>query len=517
MQADRRDRKFGFGDPEAFARLRSVLAAAGFTDGRVAAALGGEKLRSVSGQDVPILLRRTGGGTPLDTLIRLFLIGVPVDAPSCRTAIDPMRLEDWVAAGLVAVEGDSVVGAVQLLPYQELWLASDRPQKIASGLAADYVMGIGSSSQTLANLTIRQPSRRTLDLGTGCGFQAFLAARHSVEVVAADRNPRAVAFAAFNARLNGLDNVECLEGDLFEPVRGQEFDLVVSNPPFVISPESRYIYRDSGMRGDAISQTVVRQVPALLAEGGFCQILCNWAHLAGQDWRDRLAEWFAGTGCDAWAMRSETLDAAGYAAKWIRHTERDSPEQFHRRLEEWLAYYEQAGIEAVSGGLITIRRRSGAANWFRADDAPAKMLGPAGDGILLGFALRDYLEAARSDEVLLAERFRVSPDVGLHERYEHGSEGWCLAESELRLGRGLAYAGSVDPYVARLLARCDGRVPLGQLLRELAESLGQDPAAITAACLDVVRRLVERGFLIPAAHWQGCPGSECLRGRAPSS
>lgn len=504
MQADRDDRTLGFRDPEAFVRLRGVLTAAGFTERGVASALGVDKLRSVSGQDVPILLRRTGGGTPLDTLVRLFLIGVPVDAPSCRKAIDPMTLEDWVAAGLAAVEDGSVAGAVQLLPYQELWLASDRPQKIVSGLSVDYVMGIGSSSLTLANLTIRRPSRRTLDLGTGCGLQAFLAARHSAEVVAADRNPRAVAFAAFNARLNGLDNVECLEGDLFEPVRGREFDLVVSNPPFVISPESRYIYRDSGMRGDAISQTIARQVPALLAEGGFCQILCNWAHLAGQDWRDRLAGWFAGTGCDAWAMRSDTLDAAGYAAKWIRHTERDSPEQFHRRFEQWIAYYEQAGIEAVSGGLITIRRRSGAAHWFRADDAPPRMLGPAGDGILLGFALRDYLEAARSDEVLLAERFRVSPDVCLQQRYLPGSEGWCLAESELQLGRGLAYTGSVDPYVGRLLARCNGRAPLGQLLREMAASLGQDADSVAPACLDVVRRLVERGFLIPTSH---CPPS----------
>jgi SAM-dependent methyltransferase len=466
---------------------------------------------------VPILLRRTAGGTPLDTLIRLFLVGVPVDAESCRAAIGPMTLEDWAAAGLVAVEGDSVVGAVQLLPYQEMWLASDRPQKIASGLAADYVMGIGSSSLTLANLTIRRPSRRTLDLGTGSGFQALLAARHSAEVVAADRNPRAVAFAAFNARLNGLDNVECLEGDLFEPVRGRQFDLVVSNPPFVISPESRYIYRDSGLGGDAISQTIVRQVPAFLTEGGFCQVLCNWAHLAGQDWRDRLAMWFAGTGCDAWVMRSDTLDAAGYAAKWIRHTERDSPEQFHRRLEEWLAYYERAGIEAISGGLITIRRRSGATHWFRADDAPAKMLGPAGDGILLGFALRDYLEAARNDELLLAERFRVSPDACLHERYEHASGGWCLAESELAIRRGLAYAGSVDPYVARLLARCDGRAPLGGLLRELAQSLGQDPPVFAAACLAVVRRLVEQGFLIPASLWQASPRSECRPGTAPSN
>ena len=487
-----------FEAPDDYARLRDVLARAQFADHTIVEALGVKDVRAVSDRDVPLLLHATRRGTPLDTLVRLFLIGVGTDVEATRRAIEPMTLEEWVAAGLVRVQGSSVVARVRLLPFQGFLLAYDRTRRDEEGMSPDHVMGIGSSSLTLANLTIRRPCELALDLGTGCGIQAFLAARHSARVVAADRNPRAVGMAAFNARLNGLANVECLEGDAFEPVQGRVFGLVVSNPPFVISPDARYLYRDSGLPTDQITQKIVREVPPLLREGGYCQILCNWAHIAGQDWRERLAGWFAGTGCDAWAMRSETFEAGSYACNWLRHTERDDPKLFLQFFEAWMAYYERERIEAISGGLITLRRRSGGRNWFRADDAPDKMLGPAGDAVLQSFELHDFLEAAQADEGLLRRRLRVSPDVRWEQRLEPTPEGWSLAESELRLTRGLTYSGRVDPFVARLVARCDGERELGALLEEMAIALGKDAASVAPACLDIVRRLVERGFLLPA-------------------
>jgi hypothetical protein len=301
----------------------------------------------------------------------------------------------------------------------------------------------------------------------------------------------------FNAMLNGLEHLEAREGDLFEPVRGERFDLVVSNPPFVISPETHYIYRDSGMKGDEITQRIVRQVPAFLEEGGFCQILCNWAHVGGQPWQERLVRWFEGTGCDAWVMRSDTLDAPTYAAKWIKHTERDDDEQFVERFGQWTAYYQRERIEAVSGGVITLRRRGGGTNWFRADEGPPKMLGPAGDAIALGFELRDFLEAHGDDESLQAQRLRVSPDARLVQRSKPHPEGWAIVQSQLEMTRGLAYTGDADPYVAMMVGRCDGTRPLGELLAELAASVDEDPTTLIPACLQVVRRLIECGFLLP--------------------
>ena len=231
-------------------------------------------------------------------------------------------------------------------------------------------MGIGKSTMMLCNMTVRRPSRLTLDLGCGCGFQATMASRHSERVVALDLNPRAVRLARFNAALNGLTNLEFVEGDLFGPVEGRLFDLVVSNPPFVISPEKQYAYRDSGMEGDAVCRKIVRDVPRFLAEGGICQILCNWAVRNGEDWRKNLEGWFAGTGCDAWVLRSETTEVESYASTWIRHTELRDTDRHAHRFEEWMEHYGKLGIETVCFGFILMRKRGGGANWYRAEVSP---------------------------------------------------------------------------------------------------------------------------------------------------
>ncbi len=490
---------FCFADPDGYARLRDALAAANYTDQGVLDALGPRDVRSLSDQEgFPVLLRATSGGSPLHTLIRLFLLGLAVPPDALRRAVAPVSPEDLAAAGLVQPRGGGVAAAVRLLPFDSFILAFDLPPRAGTPAAADYVMGVGNSTLTVATATVRRPSRLTLDLGTGCGYLAFSAARHSAQVAAVDRNPRAAAFARFNVRLNAIANVECLEGDLFGPVEGRAFDLICSNPPFVISPETHYIYRDSGRQLDAITEAIVRQAPAFLAEGGFCQMLCNWAHVRGQDWRSRLSGWFEGTGCDVWAMRHETLDAAAYAAKWIGHTERDSPDVQTRRFEEWMAYYERHGVEAVSGGLITLRRRSGGANWARLDDAPSELRGPAGEDIARAFELHDFLDAMQDDERLLAQRLRLSPDARLQQTLAPADGGWQLAASQIRLERSLTYTGNVDPYLSALLGQCNGQRPLGEVLRDLTATVGEGDPKLLPAALGIVRRLVERGFLLPA-------------------
>lgn len=491
------DQPFTFSRGDGFQRLRQVFDAAGYSNEGVAERLGIGDARSFSQQSMTRLLQATEQCTPLDVLIRLFLIGSTLDKNHVEKAARPMSLQEWAEAGLIEVRGQSASGRLEILPYEGIRVAFDQPRGIKTGLAEDYVMGIGSSTLTLGNLTVRRPSSASLDLGTGCGFLAFLAASHSQQVTAIDRNPRAVRLARFNAELNGLSNVECLEGDLFEPVAGRKFDLVVSNPPFVISPETRYIYRDSGMKGDEITRKIVRRVPEFLTESGFCQILCNWAHLRGQDWRQRLGEWFEQLGCDAWVMRSDTLEAEAYASKWIRHTERDDDAGFERRYQQWTDYYRREGIEAVSGGLITMRRRTGgSANWFRADDGPEKMIGPAGEDIAVAFEQRDFVEANRDDATLAGRCLRISPHARLRQCFQPTESGWHPTESQLTLERGLAYTGTVDPYVAELLAGCNGKRTLHELIAAMAQSVDQDVSEIRPACLEIIRRLLERGFLI---------------------
>jgi hypothetical protein len=128
----------------------------------------------------------------------------------------------------------------------------------------------------------------------------------------------------FNARLNGIDNIEMLMGDGFQPVAGRTFDLILSNPPFLHHPQLDYMFCDNSMELDQLCRRLVKEAPAFLNEGGYMQMLCEWAQVNDQPWEERIAEWLEGTGCDAWVMKGLTQYPEEYAQHRIRETTQDT-------------------------------------------------------------------------------------------------------------------------------------------------------------------------------------------------
>ncbi|HAN25069.1 MAG TPA: SAM-dependent methyltransferase, partial [Microbacterium ginsengisoli] len=134
----------------------------------------------------------------------------------------------------------------------------------------------------------------------------------------------ALRFAALNAALAGDAAVELREGSLFEPVAGEQFDRVVSNPPFVITPRvagvPAYEYRDAGFAGDDLVAAVVRGVGEVLTPGGVAQLLGNWEYRDGEDGLERVQAWVAASPVplDAWIVEREQLDPLAYAQLWVR-------------------------------------------------------------------------------------------------------------------------------------------------------------------------------------------------------
>jgi hypothetical protein len=210
-----------------------------------------------------------------------------------------------------------------------------------------------------------------------------------------------------------------------------------------------------------------------------------------------MATWCRDSGCDALVLRFETYAPASYAADWLSATEGGDPARFQRELETWVGYLRSEGIEAVSAGLVTLRRVGSRAPWFRAHDAPERLVGPGGEHLLRAFAAHDFLAAARGDAALLEARLRVAPE-GLEQVCESDGRGWQLGSATLRLDRGLAYSGSVEPLMAELVARCDGARTLRELLKEVSPDWQANPDAVAAAALPGVRVLIERGFLLPS-------------------
>ena len=137
--------------------------------------------------------------------------------------------------------------------------------------------------------------------------------RHSGNVVATDLNARAREFCLFNAALNGVSNVEFREGNAFEPVRGERFDLILANPPFFVTPSVRRVYSDNSMELDGFCRMLIRQAPEHLNENGYCQMLIEWVQVKGQPWRERLNGWLRGLGCDVWVLVHYMRSAADYA------------------------------------------------------------------------------------------------------------------------------------------------------------------------------------------------------------
>jgi hypothetical protein len=473
--------------------LRAALLAAGYTSKGVADRLGSGAVQAIQRGDFRPALRATGDGDPLATLIRLFICGQS-EAESVVAAALPLAVAR--SAGLVIPDGQSLRAGAELEPYGDWWVLSDLSTALRPGaqLPADHVLGVGGASSTLAQATIRDDVGSALDLGTGCGVQALHLSQHAGRVTATDVSERAVRFAATTAALNGLV-WDLRLGDLAEPVAGERFDLVVSNPPFVVGPgEATHTYRDSGRPGDAVCAELVRAAPALLSPGGTMQFLANWAHVAGEDWEDRVAGWLAGTGLDAWVIQREVSNPVAYVNLWLSDAGQADP----RARIEWLDWFDAHKIEAVGLGLITLRANGHLDPTVRVEDLRQPVEQPFGPQVGAWFARQDWLRAHPAPE-LTGARLRVAEGVTLRQDATRDDDGWRVDRQQLAQSSGLGWVDDVDPVTLALVGGCDGRLTLGAQLELLATAHDVDIEVLTETAVPLVAHLVERGYLVPVS------------------
>ncbi|GAA2949241.1 MULTISPECIES: methyltransferase [Streptomycetaceae] len=485
--------------------LREALIAAAFTADGLLDRLGAPAYAALARSETVPALRATRGDSPLDTLVRLFLLQRSVPA---ATAAGALPLEACVEDGWVVREGDLVRATVDVRPYggpegQDWFIVSDLGCAVggAGGIGSHeegVVLGVGGASTTLAGITVRRPVASALDLGTGSGIQALHAAQHATRVTATDVNPRALEFTRLTLALSGAAPADLREGSLFEPVGAETYDLIVSNPPFVISPGARLTYRDGGMGGDDLCRTLVQQAGDRLNEGGYAQFLVNWQHVEGEEWQDRVRSWVP-HGCDAWIVQREVQDITQYAELWLRDSgdHRTDPAAYADLYEAWLDEFEARGTKAVGFGWIALRKSAAAAAGnpsVVAEEWPHPVEQPLGPAVEAHFARQDYLRQ-HDDAALLAAHFTLAEEVVQEQVGLPGAED--PEHVVLRQNRGMRRATKVDAVGAGFAGVCDGSLPAGRILDAIAQLMAEDPVLLRDRTPQAIRLLLEEGFLEP--------------------
>jgi len=444
---------------------------------------------------------------PCGTLIRLFTLGRPMPRDVVGGALPTLGADGARALGLLRVVGADVVATCDLRPYgdddHDWWVASDLSE-IATGepLRPDHVLGIGGASTTLASWTIRRSVERALDLGTGSGVQSLHLTSHAHSITATDISERALSYAAFNAALARAE-LDVVQGDLLDPVAGERFSLVVSNPPFVITPRDpdlpHYEYRDGGRSGDAVVRSLVRDVGSVLEPGGVAQFLGNWEVPHGRTWRDVWAEWLdeqarEGVALDAWVVQRESQDPAEYAELWSRDGGAKPGSRAHDRMyAAWLRDFAARDVGSVGFGVITLQRPVGErAAWRSLDEAYGPVAAPMGPTIEAGLRARTWLAEHGDDEVLDAA-WTCAPDVTEERHGRPGADDPSVII--VRQGGGLRRAVRAGTLLAAYLGVADGELTARQALDAIAALLEADPAQVRADVLPQLRDLVADGLL----------------------
>ena len=468
-------------DLDAAAALGDALRDVGYDGEAIEERLGEDGV--AADRDDAIVYARRLADDALGDAIRLLLLARPV--PTARFA----AADALVRLGLATGDGDRLVPRARIVPTEGIYLAFDT---FSQG-DADPSGWVGSFSPTaywLASLTPRRRVRRALDIGTGNGVHALLAARHAKEVVATDVNPRALAFTRISAALNGIANVETRLGSLFEPVEGEAFDLITCNAPYVISPQSKWQYRDAGFPADELSRRVVVEAARHLADDGYASLLVSWLAESEDEPDAHVREWLAESGCDAWILGLSGSDPLDHAAGWIEAADNAA---YDAAIDEWVRYFEDLGAAWISEGGVVMHRRSGARHLVRADPVDEDELEFASDQIERVFSA--FAALAEDGDAVLDARLRLVEEVRFDQELDYTG---AVTSTLLVLDEGTCPDFELELDTADVLIELGEGTTLARAVRSVAKREQLSERATTALQRDarrVARELLEVGAL----------------------
>lgn len=476
-------------DLDAATMLGDALRAVGYTT---------EAIEELLGEDGPsadlaesVVLERRLPRSAIATTIRLLLLQRPVDVTDATAALGRDGVEALLTLGLVTADGDRLVPRARLVQAEGVYLAFDG-FSLGQDDPPGWVSSFTPTAYWLASLTPRRRVNRALDIGTGNGAHALLAAAHADHVIATDVNARALAFTEISAALNGIDNVETRLGSLFEPVAGEKFDLITCNAPYVISPERRWQYRDGGLPGDQLSERVVREAPTHLADDGHASVLVSWLAESEDEPDERVHDWLDGNGCDAWVLGLSGADPLDHAAGWNDHFTGD-PDTMGAALDEWTGYFAALDAGWITEGAVLMRKRAGDHHMVRADPADEDELEFASDQIERVFAALALI-AEDGASAILEARLTLAEEVRFDQELDRRGD---VQEIRIVLDEGTCPDFELELGTAEVLTTLDGDRTLDQAIERTVRRLElgkHDASELRHETIQDVRELFEQGF-----------------------
>ncbi len=451
---------------------------------------------------VPAATRRPGPGGRVAGLLDLFAYGAELDDRAAARALAPARPELLARAGLLQRRPRGWRSRLSIGGRGDVFVVGDLPRR---GQRRDHVDGVTHAADVGRRLSVPLgPGQRLLDLGTGSGIHALLAARAGGSAVGADINPRALRLAAIGQQLSDVDGVRWCQGSWYEAVAGERFDRIICVAPYVVSPDSEFTFRDGDRSGEDPLRTVAAGAAAHLAPGGCAQLMCCWGHSADEDWRRTPMRWLAPRGADVLLVRLEEADPVRYAVVWNRPPMRTLTPAIHDRvMGRWLSHYAREGFDRISFGVLYVRRRvrGGRAGLSRSALEAGEGVAGVASGAQVGRALvnLEVLAGCDHDDALVNLAPAIPAGQRVEQRLEHDGSGYRLRRASIRQADGLGVRVDVTAHALEFVYRLDGRRTVAQALADVGVGRGAAGRARTAETLAVVRELLGAGLLEPAA------------------
>ncbi|MBX6362547.1 MAG: methyltransferase [Gemmatimonadetes bacterium] len=489
---------FRFGSDAEFAAAREFLAGAGYTTAAICERLGLKDL----GQFKPL---GEGRATPpevndrLDALIRMFLDGMPVEAPVLARLLGDDGLAALAALRLVGRHPeapDRWAARVMLYPMASLYIASDLGVHAPGLFRAEELMrpdavfpALTSNTHTFLQQLPATPCERLLELCAGTGIAALAGARSAGHAWAVDITERSTRFAEFNARLNGIDNVTALQGDLYAPVAGLTFDRIVAHPPYVPASGPEVIFRDAGEDGEAVFRRLIEGLPDHLERGGRLYCTCMATDRAGATLEDRIRGWLgeAEAEFDLLVVTHFELPPTDYYLRlasmgvvpWAIAEQRS---QLYKRLEaERILYLTLVAQRHGPRPSFSVRRENGEGAGAAEADALVAWMTAVSDGSWV--------------ERLAAARPRLSDAARLVLTHAAGDGGWTVTAAKVQVEYPFRRTVELSVNVATLLTLFDGTATAPEHLRRLRDSGAFPPEMPDAAFVKFLGDMVAEGVL----------------------